>query len=48
VTGDLGIFLAFMACFLIALAVGGALADWLDPFDERDDARSRNQARRVR
>lgn len=37
------IFLATLAVFLLALAVGGALVDWLDPFDERADARRRNR-----
>ena len=37
------IFLAALAMFLLAMAVGGALVDWLDPFDERDDARRRNR-----
>ena len=29
------IFLAGLACVLLAMAVGGVLVDWLDPFDER-------------
>ena len=37
------IFLAAMALFLLALAIGGVLVDWLDPFDERADARNRNR-----
>ena len=37
------IFLAALALFLLSLAVGGVLVDWLDPFDERDDARRRNR-----
>ncbi len=37
------IFLAGMALFLLALALLGAIADWLDPFDERADARRRNR-----
>jgi len=37
------IFLAALALFLLALAVGGVLVDWLDPFDERADARRRNR-----
>ena len=37
------IFLAAMALFLLAMAVGGALVDWLDPYGERDDARRRNR-----
>ena len=37
------IFLAATALFLLALAIGGALVDWLDPFDERADARRRNR-----
>jgi len=37
------IFLAALALFLLALAVGGALVDWLDPYDERADARRRNR-----
>jgi len=36
------IFLAALALFLLALAVGGVLVDWLDPYDERADARRRN------
>lgn len=43
------IFLAGMAVFLLALAVLGFLAYLWDPYgDERRDARSRNQARRIR
>jgi len=42
------ILLASLAVFCIALAIGGALVDWLDPFSEREDARQRNQARRIR
>jgi hypothetical protein len=34
------------ASFPVTGAVGGALVDWLDPFDEREDARQRNRARR--
>ena len=37
------IFLAGLALFLLALAIGGVLVDWLDPFDERADARRRNR-----
>ena len=37
------IFLAAMALFLLAMAVGGALVDWLDPYGERADARRRNR-----
>ena len=29
------IFLAALALFLLAMAVGGVLVDWLDPFDAR-------------
>lgn len=37
------IFLAGMALFLLALALLGVIADWLDPFGERADARRRNR-----
>ena len=40
------LFLLGMAVFLLALAVLGAIADAWDPFDERRDARERNQAHR--
>ena len=37
------IFLAATALFLLALAIGGVLVDWLDPYGERADARRRNR-----
>ncbi|HUX16302.1 MAG TPA: hypothetical protein VMW52_07495 [Phycisphaerae bacterium] len=37
------IFLAALALFLLALAIGGALVDYLDPYDERADDRRRNR-----
>lgn len=37
-----------LGLFLLLLAAGGAIADAIDPYGEREDARRRNHARRVR
>jgi hypothetical protein len=39
---DLIILIVAGSIFCFALAIGGALADWLDPYDEAEDARRRN------
>ena len=42
----LALFLVALAVLCIALAVGGALVDWIDPYSEREDSLRRNGRRR--
>jgi hypothetical protein len=44
----IAIVLAIFALFLLFLAIGGALVDWLDPYQERREADRRNHIRRQR